>query len=295
MTALSDQVAKAEADRDKNAADLTAAQAQVVRLQAELDALKPKAGMLRGANYGTHWAVDESLYVVDGVKRAQSARVYLDDNLDGESWATNSRIQQALADGVKSVVVSSADGNKDRVARWLDTVPDAWRPLCWFCWRHEPEPKITASAFQKGWATLSPVIHGEGCNAVAIKMGWTLYGGSKRNPADWRISPDLTDADGWDGYFDKYDPATLTGKVLDEAKAAGHTRLIIGETGTTRSDANWQKKAGIYLSALEAAPTTHGVQVLGVHWWNDAEGTSAAAPGWDGRLTAERARFWFNA
>lgn len=280
MTALSDQVAQVETDRDKANADLADALAENARLQAELDALTPKTSTLYGLNFTDTASKYEP--------RAKVARVYL-QSLKGVTWQSIPRIQRATNAGVTTFVVSHKDGDLGNVRAFLATIPAG--VTVYVCVNHEPEndhgePGSAAYAtwsitWKQRWADQSPLIRAVGAIPTQILMGWTLYPGSKRDLADWTAPAGTVDCFAFDGYVNSFDPADLVARIVAATKAAGVTRTGLAETGSQVTD----KARTTKLTTLKAALDESGMFDWGIYW-NDVD------PGFDARLNDTDADVW---
>jgi hypothetical protein len=255
----------------------------------EARTLKPVPPTAFGANYTTNNMVDEGIYG----GRASAARVFF-QQLDGVSFANNSSVKEAMADGVRTFVISWKETNLTAVKTFLAGIPDGLKVYTTF--NHEPEDdngnpgsstyKAWSQEYKHQWSLQSPLMRAEGFIPTNILMAWTLNPKSGRDVSDWTPPAGTVDVFAFDAYYGKgKDPATLVARIEEATAAAGLTKTGLGETGAPADDpdrvANTKEMRA---SVLDAGNFAFGL------YWNSAEGS-----GYDSRMDRATADAWFGA
>ena len=242
-------------------------------------------GPLWGANYSDLATVDESLY--EG--RAEAARIFF-QGLAGERWSASGGVREAMADGVRTFVISWKERDPDAVRTFLATIPDDLTVYASF--NHEPENdggepgsaryQAWSAEWRRLWAEQSPIIRAEGLIPTSILMAYTLDQASGRSISDWTLPRGTVDVFAFDGYLDQQDPVELVARVSAAVEASGFARTGLAETGIRVTDSS----ATNDLRALKAELTKAGNFEWALYW-------NSAKPDFDYRLDAEAADIWF--
>lgn len=239
-------------------------EAEVARLEALLN---PKPVTLWGVNYKANPPASEAL--TRG--KAQVARIFY-QGLGGKRLADEPKVKRAIADGVRTLVVSYKDtlpSNSDIF--WRDARADITSGVLptdlkvYVCFRHEPENDGTgAQLWRDQWVSQSANIRRHGFTPISILMGYTLMPASKRNLADWTLPPGLVDVCGFDMYVDGRFPYPA---IVDKVKAAAagmSLPLAICETGDEFSNPTRPERLADLKTRLDG-------EALFVCYWNDAD------------------------
>jgi hypothetical protein len=223
--------------------------------------------------------------------RATAARIFF-QQLDGAKFSSNGAVKQALADGVKTFVISWKETDQNAIKTFLAGIPDGLTVYTSF--NHEPEDdegspgsaayNAWSQEYKHQWSVQAPLMRAEGFIPTNILMAWTLSPGSGRDVAEWTPPKGTVDVFAFDAYYGKgKQPANLVDKMTAAAKAAGVTRTGLGETGAPASDANRVENT----RAMRDAVLKSGVFDFALYW------NSSGPSGYDSRMDQATADAWF--
>jgi hypothetical protein len=241
-----------------------------------------------GANYTTAAQVDEGIYA----GRATAARIFF-QQLDGAKFSSNGAVKQALADGVKTFVISWKETDQNAIKTFLAGIPDGLTVYTSF--NHEPEDdhgspgsadyKAWSTEYKHQWSVQAPLMRAEGFIPTNILMAWTLNPKSGRTVADWTPPKGTVDVFAFDAYYGKgKSPSALVDRITAATKAAGLSRTGLGETGAPASDPDRVANT----KEMKTAVNDSGMFDFGLYW-NSSEGS-----GYDSRMDKATADAWFD-
>lgn len=241
-----------------------------------------------GANYTTAAGVDEGMY--DG--RAAAARIFF-QQLDSAKFSSNGAVKEALADGVKTFVISWKETDQSAIKTFLAGIPDGLTVYTSF--NHEPEDdhgspgsadyKAWSAEYKHQWSVQSPLMRAEGFIPTNILMAWTLSSGSGRDVADWTPPKGTVDVFAFDAYYGKgKSPSALVDRMTAATRAAGLSRTGLGETGAPSSDADRVANT----KEMKQAVNDSGMFDFALYW------NSSGPSGYDSRMDQATADAWFD-
>jgi hypothetical protein len=219
------------------------------------------------------------------------ARVFF-QQLDGAKFASNAGVKEAMADGVKTFVISWKETDQSAIKSFLAGIPEGLTVYTSF--NHEPENdegnpgsaayKSWSTEYKHQWQVQAPLMRAEGFIPTNILMAYTLTKSSGRDVADWTPPKGTVDVFAFDAYYGKgKDPSALVDRMVAATKAAGIARTGLGETGAPTSDPDRVANT----KEMRNAVLDSGMFAFGLYW-NSSEGS-----GYDSRMDKATADAWF--
>jgi hypothetical protein len=247
----------------------------------------PSGTTLFGANYTTQSGVDERVYQ----NRAQVARIFF-EQLDGAQFTRNGAVQEALADGVKTFVISWKETDLAAIRTFLAGIPD--NLTVYTAFNHEPEDdhgqpgttsyKAWSAEYKRQWSLQSPVMRAQGMIPTNILMAWTIFPKSGRTLAEWTPPRGTVDVFAFDAYYRQgKDPSKLVDAIVAATKSVGLERTGLAETGAPADDPSRL----LMTREMRASVLAAGNFDFACYWG------SLGRTGYDSRMNAATADAWF--
>lgn len=239
----------------------------------------PSGDIILGGSFSAKAGVDNKIYQ----GRAKSSRIFFTNtNLAGVSMAGKDTLQNAIAAGCDTLIVSAKDPNPANWGPFIRTCPSAIKNL-YVVYYHEPIDNLTSDVWKNNWIKVAPAMASAGGIPTSILQAWVLFGAAY-NSDDWVPPVNLVPVQAFDGYFDKYDPTDLMTRIGNHCKRNGILRTGIGETGAPPTKTNRLALCTEYRAQMDAFHAKFGVDMEFGTVWNDYDQNSAGTITWDGRM-----------